>query len=253
MLQQQVGFGFISLFLRWEDGLKLCCFFSSCRIFGGTSSGSSSYLFISLSWWYFHYLFIRHWQISLKNLVSSVRHCMYVSHRVFHNSCSGFLSGWRGFMPRSFPCIGHCETNALFLLFFHLKVESFGFVFFQISLTVPEFFAKRSAMLASCEEYTSLSRAVSQLAETEENIDLPYPNQSNTDHFLLAELLQDYVWLLGTVKVQFSPNCLSLSLVTYFAVCFCRMLSKAEWKFQLRPLWPKNGKRRSSGVGRTPR
>lgn len=56
-------------------------------------------------------------------------------------------------------------------------------------------------MLANCEEHTSLSRALSQLAQTEEKIDLLYQEQAVTDYSLLAELLRDYIGLLGTVKV----------------------------------------------------
>lgn len=62
-------------------------------------------------------------------------------------------------------------------------------------------FAKSAAMLANCEEHTSLSRALSQLAETEEKIDLLYQEQGTADYYVLAELLRDYVGLLGTVKV----------------------------------------------------
>lgn len=63
-------------------------------------------------------------------------------------------------------------------------------------------FAKSAAMLANCEEHTSLSRALSQLAQTEEKIDLLYQEQAVTDYSLLAELLRDYIGLLGTVKVS---------------------------------------------------
>ena len=57
-------------------------------------------------------------------------------------------------------------------------------------------------MLANCEEHTSLSRALSQLAETEEKIDLLYQEQANVDFTVLAELLRDYIGLLGTVRVR---------------------------------------------------
>ncbi|XP_055352082.1 sorting nexin-2-like [Paramacrobiotus metropolitanus] len=61
-------------------------------------------------------------------------------------------------------------------------------------------FAKSAAMLANCEEHTSLSRALSQLAETEEKIDLLYQEQGTTDYYVLAEMLRDYIGLLTTVK-----------------------------------------------------
>lgn len=62
-------------------------------------------------------------------------------------------------------------------------------------------FAKSAAMLGNVEEHTSLSRALSQLAETEEKIEVRHKEQSEADFFIMAELMKDYVALMGAVKV----------------------------------------------------
>lgn len=62
-------------------------------------------------------------------------------------------------------------------------------------------FAKSAAMLGAAEEHTALSRALSQLAETEEKIEQLHKEQSEQDFFVMAELLKDYIALLGSVKV----------------------------------------------------
>lgn len=59
------------------------------------------------------------------------------------------------------------------------------------------------SMLASCEENTALSRAFSQLAETQEKVGLVQADQSEKDFFIMAEMLRDYIGLLATVKVIF--------------------------------------------------
>ncbi|KAK3610239.1 hypothetical protein CHS0354_022292 [Potamilus streckersoni] len=61
-------------------------------------------------------------------------------------------------------------------------------------------FAKSAAMLANAEEHTALSRALSQLAETEEKIEQLHKEQSDQDYFTMAELLKDYIVLIGAVK-----------------------------------------------------
>lgn len=63
-------------------------------------------------------------------------------------------------------------------------------------------FAKSAAMLGTAEEHTALSRALSQLAETEERIETIHADQSEQDFFVMAELCKDYVSLLGAVKVS---------------------------------------------------
>ncbi|CAG2121693.1 unnamed protein product, partial [Medioppia subpectinata] len=64
-------------------------------------------------------------------------------------------------------------------------------------------FAKSAAMLGNCEEHTSLSCALSQLAETEEKMEQLYSKQVDNDFFYLAELLKDYIALIGAVKEAF--------------------------------------------------
>lgn len=59
-------------------------------------------------------------------------------------------------------------------------------------------------MLGSSEDNTALSRALSQLAEVEEKIEQLHQEQANSDFFLLAELLSDYIRLLAIVRVSFS-------------------------------------------------
>lgn len=67
-------------------------------------------------------------------------------------------------------------------------------------------FAKSAAMLGTAEEHTALSRALSQLAETEERIETVHADQSDHDFFIMAELCKDYVALLGAVKVSLFPS-----------------------------------------------
>ena len=57
-------------------------------------------------------------------------------------------------------------------------------------------------MLGNVEEHTTLSRALSQLAETEEKIEAVQKQQADTDFYVLAELLKDYIALIGSVKVS---------------------------------------------------
>lgn len=64
-------------------------------------------------------------------------------------------------------------------------------------------FAKSAAMLGNCEEHTSLSCALSQLAETEEKVEQVYGEQANSDFVYLSELLKDYIALIGAVKEVF--------------------------------------------------
>lgn len=58
-------------------------------------------------------------------------------------------------------------------------------------------------MLGNCEEHTSLSCALSQLAETEEKVEQLYGEQANSDFIYLSELIKDYVALIGAVKDVF--------------------------------------------------
>ena len=63
-------------------------------------------------------------------------------------------------------------------------------------------------MLGNVEEHTALSRALSQLAETEEKIEVLHRDTSETDFFVMAELMKDYVSLMQAVKVgQIQTTC----------------------------------------------
>jgi sorting nexin-1/2 len=63
-------------------------------------------------------------------------------------------------------------------------------------------FARSVATLANTEEHTSLSRALSQLAEVEEKVDSVHAAQADADYYVLAELIHDYVGMIQAVKVS---------------------------------------------------
>ncbi|KAM6979455.1 sorting nexin-1-like [Aplochiton taeniatus] len=64
-------------------------------------------------------------------------------------------------------------------------------------------FSKSMAMLGTCEENTALSRALCQLAEVEDKMEQLHQGQAASDFFIFAELLGDYIRLLGAVRVCF--------------------------------------------------
>ncbi|KAG4073734.1 hypothetical protein HA402_000958 [Bradysia odoriphaga] len=63
--------------------------------------------------------------------------------------------------------------------------------------------AKSAAVLSTCEEHTGLSRALSQLADVEEKVELLRSEQSNSDLYILSETLKDYIGLFGAIKDVF--------------------------------------------------
>jgi sorting nexin-1/2 len=63
--------------------------------------------------------------------------------------------------------------------------------------------AKSAAMLSTCEEHTGLSRALSQLADVEEKVEILRSEQSNSDLYILSETLKDYIGLFGAIKNVF--------------------------------------------------
>ena len=67
-------------------------------------------------------------------------------------------------------------------------------------------FSKSAAMLGNAEEHTALSRALSQLAEVEENVDRLHLDQADSDFFVFSELIKDYIFLVMAVKVRLSFN-----------------------------------------------
>lgn len=61
-------------------------------------------------------------------------------------------------------------------------------------------FAKSCAILGNFEEHTSLSCALSQLADTEEKVEQVYKEQVDSDFLHLAEMIRDYISLIGAIK-----------------------------------------------------
>ncbi|XP_072166940.1 uncharacterized protein [Diadema setosum] len=84
----------------------------------------------------------------------------------------------------------------------HASVESMVSGRKELANTTSSF-AKSAAMLGNSEEHTALSRAISQLAETEEKIEALHSNQAATDFYVLSELLKDYIGLLAAVREAF--------------------------------------------------
>ncbi|KAB1277611.1 Sorting nexin-1, partial [Camelus dromedarius] len=87
----------------------------------------------------------------------------------------------------------------------HRKEASAVFLLPELALNTAQF-AKSLAMLGSSEDNTALSRALSQLAEVEEKIEQLHQEQANSDFFLLAELLSDYIRLLAIVRAAFDQR-----------------------------------------------
>lgn len=88
--------------------------------------------------------------------------------------------------------------------------------------------AKSAAILSTCEEHTGLSRALSQLADTEEKVELLRSEQANSDLYILSEILKDYLGLFGAikdafherVKVRSKPETIVLFLVILIGLMF---------------------------------
>lgn len=71
----------------------------------------------------------------------------------------------------------------------------------ELSLNTASF-AKSTAMLGSAEDNTALSRALSQLAEVEDKMEQLHQDQAANDTFSFAEVIADYIRLLGAVRVM---------------------------------------------------
>ncbi|XP_024136532.1 sorting nexin-1 isoform X1 [Oryzias melastigma] len=84
----------------------------------------------------------------------------------------------------------------------HALVESLVVHRKELSLNTANF-AKSAAMLGSAEDNTALSRALSQLAEVEDKIEQLHQDQAANDTFSFAELIADYIRLLGAVRGSF--------------------------------------------------
>lgn len=89
------------------------------------------------------------------------------------------------------------------------NVRVFSSLHTELSMATAAF-AKSAAMLGNIEEHTTLSRALSQLAETEEKIEAVHRQQVDTDFYVIAELLKDYIALIGAVKVRHVVRILDL-------------------------------------------
>ncbi|XP_030587403.1 sorting nexin-1a isoform X2 [Archocentrus centrarchus] len=84
----------------------------------------------------------------------------------------------------------------------HALVESLVVHRKELSLNTASF-AKSAAMLGSAEDNTALSRALSQLAEVEDKVEQLHQEQATNDTFTFAELIADYIRLLGAVRGSF--------------------------------------------------
>ncbi len=96
------------------------------------------------------------------------------------------------------PCLTSDESG---LIWAELCVYIASFLCEDLATNTGSF-AKSVAMLGNAEEHTSLSRALSQLAEVEEKIDQLHMDQADNDFFVLSELIKDYVCLMGAIKVK---------------------------------------------------
>ncbi|CAL8359053.1 unnamed protein product [Lota lota] len=81
----------------------------------------------------------------------------------------------------------------------HGMVESLVVHRKELSLNTASF-SKSMAMLGSSEDNTALSRALSQLAEVEDKMEQLHQEQASCDSFCFAELIADYIRLLGSVR-----------------------------------------------------
>ncbi|XP_019729475.1 sorting nexin-1a [Hippocampus comes] len=84
----------------------------------------------------------------------------------------------------------------------HALVESLVLHRKELSTNTASF-AKSAAMLGSAEDNTALSRALSQLAEVEDKMEQLHQQQAANDTFGFAELIADFIRLLGAVRGSF--------------------------------------------------
>ncbi|XP_074533380.1 sorting nexin-1a isoform X2 [Halichoeres trimaculatus] len=84
----------------------------------------------------------------------------------------------------------------------HTLVESLVIHRKELSLNTASF-AKSAAMLGSAEDNTALSRALSQLAEVEDKMEQLHQDQAANDTFNFAEVIADFIRLLGAVRGSF--------------------------------------------------
>lgn len=87
----------------------------------------------------------------------------------------------------------------------HALVESLVVHRKELSLNTASF-AKSAAMLGSAEDNTALSRALSQLAEVEDKMEQLHQDEAANDTFSFAELIADFIRLLGAVRGTFDQR-----------------------------------------------
>ncbi|XP_046889422.1 sorting nexin-1-like isoform X2 [Hypomesus transpacificus] len=97
------------------------------------------------------------------------------------------------------------ETEDQQLRKLHVMVESLVNHRKELSVNTAGF-AKSVAMLGSSEDNTALSRALSQLAEVEDKMEQLHQDQASNDSFGFAEMLADYIRLLGSVRASFDQR-----------------------------------------------
>ncbi|XP_077567342.1 sorting nexin-1a [Stigmatopora nigra] len=87
----------------------------------------------------------------------------------------------------------------------HALVESLVVHRKELSTNTASF-AKSTAMLGSAEDNTALSRALSQLAEVEDKMEQLHHDQAANDALGFAELIADFIRLLGAVRNSFDQR-----------------------------------------------
>lgn len=90
--------------------------------------------------------------------------------------------------------------------------------------------AKSAAMLSTCEEHTGLSRALSQLADVEEKVELLRSEQANSDLYILSETLKDYIGLFGAIKDVFHER---VKVFQHWQAAQLQLTKKREFKTKL--------------------
>ena len=105
--------------------------------------------------------------------------------------------------------IFYIAGDAVNFEFFYEIIEfNFILILFLLDLTLTtKEFSKGTAILANSEEQLNLSRALSQLGEIYEKIDMIYAEQANSDYFMFGELIKDYIGLLDNIKEVFHARC----------------------------------------------
>lgn len=81
--------------------------------------------------------------------------------------------------------------------------------------------ARSIAVLGHGEPGASLGRALAQLAETLEKVEVIRRAQSNSDLYQFGEMLRDYVALIGAIKVSNQWCVLHLNIAHFISLKYC--------------------------------